>query len=39
MPIPVVRGLSAGCVLGLTLLTALPAFAAEKMSWLLPSAC
>lgn len=30
MPIPVVRGLGAGCVLGLTLLTALPAFAAEK---------
>lgn len=30
MPIPVVRGLGAGCLLGLTLLTALPAFAAEK---------
>lgn len=30
MRIPVVRGLGAGCVLGLTLLTALPAFAAEK---------
>ncbi|HGP0625131.1 TPA: RAQPRD family integrative conjugative element protein [Serratia marcescens] len=30
MPIPVVRGLGASCVLGLILLTALPAFAAEK---------
>ncbi|MFV1478541.1 RAQPRD family integrative conjugative element protein [Serratia marcescens] len=30
MPIPVVRGLSVGCVLGLTLLSVFPAQASEK---------
>jgi RAQPRD family integrative conjugative element protein len=30
MSIPVVRGIGAGCVLGLTLLTVFPSFAAEK---------